>query len=52
MPTSKHWSDPEDDVYTDDDNNVIYYDRQGKLRKYKTSDLEYQQQYHYYEEDN
>lgn len=52
MPTSKHWSDPEDDAYTDDDGNVIYYDRQGRLRKYKVTDLEYQQQYHYYEEDN
>jgi hypothetical protein len=49
MPSSKHWSDPEGDEYLDDDGNVLYYDRTGKLRKYKTSDLEYQQQYHYEE---
>lgn len=47
MATSKHWSDPEEDVYTDDDGNVIYFDRQGKLRRFKVDDREYQQQYHY-----
>lgn len=52
MPTSRHWSDPEDDLYEDDNGNVIYFDKTGRLRKFKTSDLEYQQQYHYYEEDN
>lgn len=52
MPSSKHWSDPDDDEYTDDEGNILYYDKTGKLRKYKASNLEYQQQYHYYEEDN
>jgi hypothetical protein len=48
MPSSKQWSDPDDDKsYFDDDGNIIYYDRQGKLKKYKATDLEYQQQYHY-----
>jgi hypothetical protein len=47
MPSSKHWGDPEEDEYMDDEGNVLYYDRTGKLRKYKVSDLEYQQQIHY-----
>lgn len=47
MASSRHWSEPDDDEYTDDEGNVLYYDRTGKLRKYKTSDTEYQQQYHY-----
>jgi hypothetical protein len=54
MPTSRHWQYTEDDdsTYLDDDGNIIYYDRQGKLKKYKATNLEYQQQYHYYETDN
>lgn len=50
MPGSKYWSDPEDDEYLDDEGNVLYYDRTGKLRKYKTTNVEYQQQYHYEED--
>jgi hypothetical protein len=52
MPTSKHWSEPEDDSYVDDDGNVIYFDKTGKLRRFNTNDREFQQMYHYYEEDN
>lgn len=52
MPTSKRWSDPEDNEYTDDEGNILYYDRTGRLRKFKATDIEYQQQYHYHEEDN
>lgn len=52
MPSSKQWSDPEDNNYADDDGNILYVDRKGKWRKYKHNDLEYQQQYHYHEEDN
>lgn len=51
MPGSKHWGQPEDDEYVDDNGNVIYFDRTGKLRKYKKTDTEFQQMYHYYEED-
>ena len=47
MPSSKQWSDPDDNEYTDDEGNTLYYDRTGKLRKFKTSDVEYQQMYHY-----
>jgi hypothetical protein len=50
MATSKHWSDPEEDAYTDDEGNILYYDKQGKLRKFKTTDVEYQQMYHYHED--
>lgn len=47
MPASQSWSDPDEDSYLDDDGNVIYFDRTGRLRKFKTSDREYQQMYHY-----
>lgn len=47
MPGSKHWSDPEEDMYEDDNGNVVYYDRTGKLRKYRKNDAEFQQMYHY-----
>lgn len=47
MPSSKRWGDPDEDEYTDDEGNVLYYDRSGRLRKYKTSDVEYHQQVHY-----
>lgn len=52
MATSKHWGDPEADEYTDDEGNILYYDRTGRLRKFKSTDVEYQQMYHYHEEDN
>jgi hypothetical protein len=52
MATSKHWGDPEQDAYADDDGNILYHDKQGKLRKFKATDVEYQQMYHYHEEDN
>lgn len=52
MVNSQNWSTPNDDEYTDDDGNVVYYDRQGKLKRYKSSDLEFQQMYHYQENDN
>lgn len=52
MPSSKHWGDPDEEEFYDDNGNVIYYDRGGRLRKFRTSDLEYQQNYHYHEEDN
>ena len=51
MATSKHWGDPEEDAYADDEGNILYYDKQGKLRKFKATDVEYQQMYHY-DEDN
>lgn len=52
MPTSRHWqyTDESEDMYTDDDGNVLYYDRQGKLRRYKSTDREFQQRYHYEED--
>lgn len=52
MPSSKHWSDPEDDEFYDDEGNVLYVDKQGKWRKFNAKNREFQQQYHYYEEDN
>jgi len=52
MPASRTWGDPEDDAYLDDEGNVLYFDRTGKLRRYRTSDLEYQQMHHYYEDDH
>lgn len=52
MPGSQHWSDPEDDFYEDDEGKVLYVDKRGKLRKFDVRDREYQQMYHYYEEDN
>ena len=50
MATSKHWGDPEEDAYADDEGNILYYDKQGKLRKFKTTAVEYQQMYHYHED--
>lgn len=51
MPSSKTWSEPDDDdSFYDDDGNIIYFDRTGKLRKFKAKDAEYQQMYHYYED--
>lgn len=52
MPGSKHWGDPDDDEYTDDDGTVLYVDKSGKLRRQHKSDREFQQMYHYYETDN
>lgn len=47
MPSSQTWSDPDDDTYTDDDGNILYYDKRGRLRKFNSNDREYQQMYHY-----
>lgn len=52
MPSSKHWSDYEDDAYEDDNGNIVYFDKRGKLRRFKANDPEFQQMYHYYESDN
>lgn len=52
MPGSKHWGDPDEDEYMDDNGQVLYFDKSGRLRKQRKTDREYQQMYHYYEEDN
>lgn len=52
MASSRSWSTPEDNEYTDDEGNILYHDRTGRLRKFKATDAEYQQMYHYSEEDN
>lgn len=47
MPSSQNWSAPDDDLYTDDEGNVLYYDKRGRLRRTGVDDREYQQMYHY-----
>ena len=52
MPSSQNWSQPDDDSYADDEGNIIYYDKRGRLRKFNHNDREYQQMYHYSEDDH